>query len=231
MDQAINPDREETKPEDRMSRLSQAILRINEYLDFDEVLQEVVDSARSLIGARYCALAVIDESGELQGFVLSGLDQEEQEAFLNLPEGQELFSHFSRLAEPIRITDFRGLARSLGFSTLRLPLRVDDVFSFLAVPLLYQGRSSGNIYMAQKEAEDEFRQEDEETLVMFAAQAALVISNARKVPGRTAGKKSRGDTRQRLTGRRCSLRHQDRSPRLLQPRGGSNYAERPVDGS
>ena len=38
---------------DRLSRLSQATLRINESLDLDTVLQEVVDSARSLTGARY----------------------------------------------------------------------------------------------------------------------------------------------------------------------------------
>ena len=37
----------------RLSRLSQASLRISESLDFDNVLQGVLDSARSLAGARY----------------------------------------------------------------------------------------------------------------------------------------------------------------------------------
>ena len=36
----------------------------------------------------------------------------------------------------------------------------------------------GNIYLAKQESGDEFTQEDEETLVMFASQAALVIANA-----------------------------------------------------
>ena len=45
--------RENQALRERLSRLSQASLRINESLDFDTVLQEVVDSARTLTGARY----------------------------------------------------------------------------------------------------------------------------------------------------------------------------------
>ena len=37
---------------ERLSRLSQASLRINESLDYDSVLQGVVDSACALTGAR-----------------------------------------------------------------------------------------------------------------------------------------------------------------------------------
>ena len=39
--------------EERLSRLSGASLRINESLDFGAVLQEVVDSARTLTASRY----------------------------------------------------------------------------------------------------------------------------------------------------------------------------------
>ena len=38
---------------DRLSRMSEARRSINESLDFDTVLQEVVDSARALTGSRY----------------------------------------------------------------------------------------------------------------------------------------------------------------------------------
>ena len=38
----------------------------------------------------------------------------------------------------------------------------------------------GNIYVARQEPEGEFTEVDEEVLVMFASQAALVIANARK---------------------------------------------------
>ena len=38
----------------------------------------------------------------------------------------------------------------------------------------------GNIYLAKQEPGRDFTQEDEETLALFASQAALVISNARR---------------------------------------------------
>ena len=49
--------------EERLSRLSEASLRINESLDFDTVLQKVLDSARALTGARYGVIATMDEAG------------------------------------------------------------------------------------------------------------------------------------------------------------------------
>ena len=50
----------------RLSGLTGAILRISEDLDLDTVLQEIVDSARSLTGARYSAIATIGTSKEFQ---------------------------------------------------------------------------------------------------------------------------------------------------------------------
>ena len=65
----------------------------------------------------------------------------------------------------------------MGLPELRLPVPVS---SFLAVPIRHQGVSVGNIHVARGEPGLEFSREDEETLVMFASQAALVIANARR---------------------------------------------------
>ena len=48
---------------DRLSRLSDASLRINESLDFDTVLHEVLDSARELTGARYAVITLLNRCG------------------------------------------------------------------------------------------------------------------------------------------------------------------------
>ena len=45
--------RENRALRERLALLSEASLSINESLDFDTVLQGVLDSARSLTGARY----------------------------------------------------------------------------------------------------------------------------------------------------------------------------------
>ncbi len=52
-------------PGDRLSRLSAASLRINESLDFDTVLQGVLDSARSLTAARYGVMTLLDDAGRV----------------------------------------------------------------------------------------------------------------------------------------------------------------------
>ena len=52
MDQPEQLYREIETLRERLSRLSDASLRINESLDFDQVLQGALDSARSLTGAR-----------------------------------------------------------------------------------------------------------------------------------------------------------------------------------
>ena len=41
----------------------------------------------------------------------------------------------------------------------------------------------GHVFVGDKEGGEEFSRADEETLVMFASQAALVIANARTAPG------------------------------------------------
>ena len=163
---------------DRLSRLSQASLRINESLDFDTVLQGVLDSACSLTGSRYGVITLLDDSGRIQDFVTSGLTPEERQRFVELPEGLKLFEHLSRITEPLRLRDFHSHIRSLGLPEFQPPMTVSTPLPFLAAPIRHLGESVGAFYVGEKEVE--FTPEDEETLVMFASQAALVIANARR---------------------------------------------------
>ena len=48
----------------------------------------------------------------------------------------------------------------------------------MAAPMFHRGIRVGNVFVGDREDGEEFSQADEETLVMFAAQAALVIANA-----------------------------------------------------
>ena len=159
----------------RLSRLSEASLRISESLDLDTVLREVVDSARALTGSRYGVITTLDDSGLPKDFVTSGMTPEDHRAFENyLPDGLLVYRYLSGLTEPLRGSNYREYIGSLGLSDF-LPFSVN---SFLAAPIRHAGKAEGNIYLAKEEPGDEFTQEDEETLVMFASQAALVIANA-----------------------------------------------------
>ena len=61
MDQPDELVRENGALPERLSRLGEATLSINESLDFETVLQRVLDSARSLTGARYGAITLSDD--------------------------------------------------------------------------------------------------------------------------------------------------------------------------
>ncbi len=106
----------------RISALSAASLRINASLDLETVLNEVVDSARALTGARYGAIATIDDAGVPQDFVTSGFTAEEHRKLVEWPDGPRLFEYFRDLPGPLRLADVPDYVRSLGFSTDRLPV-------------------------------------------------------------------------------------------------------------
>ena len=178
MEQADDQAREIAELRDRLSRLSQASLRINESLDFDTVLQGVLDSACSLTGARYGVITLLSESGRIQDFLYSGLTPEESRRFAEFPNGMLFFEYLSSISEPLRLRDFHSYVRELGLPEFHPPMAVSSPLPFLAAPIRHLGESVGAFYVGEKELE--FTPEDEETLVMFASQAALVIANARR---------------------------------------------------
>ena len=173
MEQADGPQREIAELRDRLSRLSQASLRINESLDFDTVLQGVLDSACSLTGARYGVITLLDESGQVQDFVTSGLTSEEHRRFTDLPEGMMFFQYLSNIQEPLRLRDFHSHIRSLGLPEFQPPMTVSTPLPFLAAPIRHLGESVGAFYVGEKDVE--FTLEDEETLVNTTPVGVLVF--------------------------------------------------------
>ena len=158
----------------RISALSAASLRISASLDLETVLNEVVESARALTGARYGAIATIDKAGVPQDFVTSGFTAEEHRNMEEWPDGPRLFEFFRDLPGPLRIPDVPAYVRSLGFSSDRLPSK-----TFQGTPMRHLGVHVGNFYLVEKEGGEAFTDEDEEILVLFASQAATAIANAR----------------------------------------------------
>ena len=91
----------------RLSRLSEASLRINESLDFETVLQGILDSARSLTGAAFGLLILLDDLGQEQDFLASGLTPHEHELFMEWSKQEPtLFEFLNRISGPLRSADF-----------------------------------------------------------------------------------------------------------------------------
>ena len=178
MAQADHRDRELAALRTRLSRLSEASLRINESLDFDTVLQGVLDAARSLSDARYGVMTVLEDDGQMQDFLSSGLTAEESEQLWLMPDGLRIFESLTDVSHPLRLPDLVDYVRDLGFTGFSIPLPV-GVFRFMSAPMFHRDVRVGHVFVGGKDGGAEFSRADEETLVMFASQAALVIANAR----------------------------------------------------
>ena len=177
MDGVDDRDRRIAELETRLSRLGEASLRISESLDFDTVLQEVVDSARALTGSRYGAITVRRESDRLSDMIVSGLSGEERQELLEMPDAPSFFEYLSSLEEPLRISDIDTHMRESRMPNFLPPI---PATSLLVAPIRHQGVGVGTIYLAHDRDDRRYSREDEKTLVMFASQAAMVIANARR---------------------------------------------------
>ena len=197
----MNPDdardREIQALRDRLSRLSEASLSINESLEFHTVLKVVVDSARVLTGADFGVITALHEAVELPpelppdwdltsntthgcvplvAFIGSGVTDEQIHRMRDMPERLLLFDYLRQLPGPLRTPDLASHTMSLGMTEFSaLP-----VGPFLTAPLRHQGEGVGNIFLGRERGMGEFTAEDEETLVMVASQAAMAIANARR---------------------------------------------------
>ena len=158
----------------RLSALSKVLLRISASLDLETVLREVIDGARDLTGARYGAIVTIDDTKTVQDFVTSGLTEDQDRRLEQWSDGLPLFEHIRDLPGPIRIADLATFARPFGITWDILPSIV-----CMCAPMRHLGVQVGNFFLGGKEGEAEFTAEDEELLLLFSAQAAAAIVNAR----------------------------------------------------
>ena len=165
--------RENEALRERISTLSAAILRISASLDLATVLQEAVDSACALTGARYGIIVTLGEAGERSIFVTSGFTPEQKRRFAEWPERPRLFAHLRDLPGPLRLADLPGYLHERGFSLEPVPRTLQ------AVPMRHRGEQVGSFFLNEKADGEEFDDGDEEVLMLFASQAAAAIANAR----------------------------------------------------
>ena len=111
------------------------------------VLHEVVDSARGLTGARYGVITPVDDAGQVQDFVSSGLTPEQHLEMAAWPDGGRLFEHFRDLPGPLRLRlqDVPAYVRSLGFSSELIPSK-----TFQGTPMRHRGVYVGNFFLGEK---------------------------------------------------------------------------------
>ena len=153
--------------------MAEAWLGFAPNLDINDVLQGVIDGARSRTDARYGALVSFDDSGGVRDLATSGMTPEERRRMGALPKGLGLLGYLNEAPRPLRLRDIASHPSSVGFPGNHPPMK-----TFLGAPIRHLGKPVGNIYLTEKEGGGEFTREDEDVLVLFAAQASMAIANA-----------------------------------------------------
>ena len=166
--------RENEALRERIAKLNAAVLRVNASLDLDTVLQEVVDSARSLTETRYGVIVTVDDSGQAQDFVTSGFTAEQHRGLAEWPHAPAFYEHLRDLTGVFRLDDLPDDLRELGL----LPtLRVSKTLR--AMTMHHRDRQVGSFFLADKAGGVDFTAADVEVIELFAGQAATAIANAR----------------------------------------------------
>ncbi|MHB1595162.1 MAG: GAF domain-containing sensor histidine kinase [Streptosporangiaceae bacterium] len=159
---------------DRVYSLLEAVVAVGSSLDLEVLLRSIVETAVSLVDARYGAMGVLGEGGRLSEFIPVGMTEDEIAAVHHWPEGKGLLGQLVTEPKPLRIGDISTHPSSFGF-----PVGHPEMHSFLGVPIRIRGEVYGNLYLTEKQGATQFDTEDEAVLIALAAAAGVAIENAR----------------------------------------------------
>jgi signal transduction histidine kinase len=134
----------------------------------------VVDLSRDVTNARYGALAIVDGEGHIAEFLTSGMSRDERNRIGRPPRGNGLLGVVIRDGETLRVDRISEHPRSEGFPPHHPPMT-----SFIGLPIIYEGRILGDLYLTDKNGGEPFTKRDEDTLRTFAGHASIAIENAR----------------------------------------------------
>ena len=140
----------------------------------EATLQGLVRAARTLASCRYAAVGVPDGSGGFSHFITAGMSDELIAAIGRLPRTHGLLSAMLERPQPHRTSDISKDPRFEWW-----PAAHPRMTSFLGVPILSAGEVVGAFYLTDKIGADEFSDQDQELIELFAAHAAVAIATAR----------------------------------------------------
>ncbi|MFE6097560.1 SpoIIE family protein phosphatase [Streptomyces massasporeus] len=162
---------------DRMQGLLDAVVAISREVELPAVLHRIVTTAMDLVGARYGALGVLNDTGEhLEEFITAGLSARERAelAETGLPTGRGVLGHLISHPEPLRIGDIPAHASSVGF-----PVGHPHLRTLLGVAIAVRGEIYGDLYLSERRDGEPFDVHDENVVVALASAAGIAIENVR----------------------------------------------------
>jgi signal transduction histidine kinase len=159
----------------KLRRVLEATLQLEADLDLPTLLLHFIEEARSMTGARYGALGILnhDRTG-LDEFLTAGLQPEEEEKIGPRPTGQGVLGLLISTPHPVRLANLGAHPDGFGFPPNHPPMT-----SFLGVPIKVRDEVYGNLYLTDKIGWSEFTSDDENLVGALALGAGIAIENTR----------------------------------------------------
>ncbi len=159
----------------KLRRVLEASLLIERDLELPVLLRHVVEEARSMTGARYGALGVLnDDRTALSEFITVGLEPDEEARIGARPTGQGVLGLLIAHPVPLRLANLSSDPKSFGFPAHHPPMS-----SFLGVPIKVRDEVYGNLYLTDKIGWSEFTNDDLALVEALALAAGIAVENAR----------------------------------------------------
>lgn len=158
-----------------LKAVSDAVLAIGSQQSTDDVLQRLVESARTLVEARYAALGIPDGEGGFSQFLTAGMSDKLIASLGPLPTTHGMLGAMLEGPASFRTTDIHADPRFRGW----WPRGHPDMRSFLGVPIVANEGVIGAFYLTEKQQGVEFTAADQELIELLASHAAIAITNSR----------------------------------------------------
>lgn len=160
--------------QERLIALHKASLELVKDVSLEHLLERIAAVACEQAEARYAALGVLNDHGQLIKFITVGMTDAQIKRIAHPPVGRGLLGELMNAEVPLRVPVIQKDPRSSGF-----PAHHPRMTSFLGVPIRAGERQLGQIYLTDKIGAPEFTADDEKIIQMLAAYAAAAIQNAR----------------------------------------------------
>ena len=154
--------------------VSSAVLAVTRHLSMREVFQVIVRAAAQLLDARYAALGIPGDHGSFAEFVVEGVTDEEWRRIGPLPRQHGMLAVMLQDGQAHRHADIKREPGFEGWPSAHPVLR-----DFLGVPIKDGETTLGIIFLANRRGPGGFSERDQELLTLFAAHAAIALTNAR----------------------------------------------------
>jgi PAS domain S-box-containing protein len=157
----------------QLKALNEAARAITAELSLAQVLQKIVETARTLMKVKYAVLGIYNEEQHLSRFITAGISKIDYAKIEATSIERNLLGPLLEQGKSVIINNIAV------HPTANPPKDHPPLNKLLGVPILSKGNLIGVLYLADKEDQSKFTTADQELVERLALHAAIAIENAR----------------------------------------------------